>query len=163
MQRSRTIAGPPQRTATAAWESVTTLITETLTVSGRISASTITAALAPLRGIGPALIAAGHLETGSAVLVAGPLHVSITVVTGAAATAVEENLNPVPGGANATADWMLHLPNPAGFAAALASAVKQSSHLSVAVPPDVAGVSTAASTHPNLVNLAALDTLGPSS
>lgn len=163
MQRSRTIAGPPQRTATAAWESVATLISDTLTVSGRISAGTVTAALAPLRGIGPALIAAGHLETGSAVLVTGPLHVSITVVTGAAVTAVEENLNPVPGGANATADWMLYLPNPAGFAAALAAAVKQSGHLSVAAPPDDTDISATASGHPNLVNLAALDTLGRSS
>lgn len=163
MQRSRTIAGPPQRTATAAWDTVVALISDTLTVSGRITAGTVTAALAPLRGIGPALIAAGHLESSSAVLVAGPVHVSIAVVTGAAVTGVEENLNPVPGGANATTEWTLYLPNPASFSTALAAAVKQSSNLSVAAAPDHADTSATAGSHTGLVNLAALDTLGRSS
>jgi hypothetical protein len=163
MQRFRTIAGPPQRTATAAWDTVVTLISDTLTVSGRITAGAVTAALAPLRGIGPALIAAGHLEASSAVLVAEPVHVSITVATGAAVTGVEENLNPVPGGTNATTEWTLYLPNPASFSTALAAAVKQSSHLSVAAPPDNADTPATASSHTGLVNLAALDTLGRSS
>lgn len=161
MQRSRTIAGPPHRTATAAWDTVATLISDTLTVSGRITADTVTSALAPMRGLGPALIAAGHLETGAAVLVCGPLHVSITVVTGGAVTEVQENLNPVPGGANATADWVLYLPNPANFAVPLAAAVKQSAHLSVAAPPEDDAV--AASSTTGLVDLAALDRLGRSS
>src|SRR5512138_1771686 len=162
MQRARTIAGPPQRTATAAWETVATLIGDTLTVSGRVTADTVAAALAPLRGLGPALIAAGHLETSAAVLVSGPLYVSITVATGGAVTEVQENLNPVPGGANATTDWVLYLPNPANFAVPLATAVKQSAHLSVAAPPERTAA-VAASTTVGLVDLAALDRLGGSS
>ncbi|TCB93511.1 hypothetical protein E0H26_22375 [Micromonospora zingiberis] len=118
-------------------------------------------ALAPLRGLGPALIAAGHLETDAAVLVSGPLHVSITVATGGAVMEVQENLNPVPGGANATSDWLLYLPNPANFAVPLAAAVKQSAHLSVAAPPEDA-VGVAASSTAGLVDLAALDRLGRS-
>ncbi|WP_430789186.1 hypothetical protein [Actinoplanes sp. G11-F43] len=158
MQRSRTIAGPPQRTATAAWETAAALICDTLAVSGLVTADTVSAALAPLRGLGPALIAAGHLETGAAVLVSGPLHVSITVATGGAVTEVQENLNPVPGGANATSDWVLYLPNPANFAVPLAAAVQQSAHLSVAAPPEEA-TAVAASSKAGLVDLAALGRL----
>ncbi|MEV6963885.1 hypothetical protein AB0M47_02140 [Hamadaea sp. NPDC051192] len=109
------------------------------------------------------MIAAGHLEAAPMVLVSGSLHVSITVATGAAVSSAEENLNPVPGGASATTDWMLYLPNPVSFSTPLASAVSQSSHLSVATPPDDSDRSGEVSSKKSMVDLSALEGLRASS
>ncbi|GIH11226.1 hypothetical protein Rhe02_92930 [Rhizocola hellebori] len=163
MQRYRTIAGPPERTATAAWQTVSSLIANTLAASAEVAGDAVSTALSPLQGIGPALIAAGHLETAPLVLVGGPLHVSITVVTGAAVTTAEENLSPVPGGASATADWVLYLPNPASFSAALSAAVAKSRHLSLATPPTESNRSSEAGVKASMVDLTALQGLRASS
>jgi hypothetical protein len=139
------------------------LISDTLDASAEISAASVVDALSPLRGIGPALIAAGHLESTPVVVVSGLLHVSITVATGAAVSSVEENLNPVPGGASATQDWTLHLPNPATFAAALAAITNRSPHLSVEPAPTEDDSSDKMNVKAGLVDLAALRGLRASS
>lgn len=163
MQRYRQIAGPPFRTATAAWGVVTTLITDTLIASGRITTIDVATALTPLNGLGAALIAGGHLENAPLVLVSNGLYLSLIVATGDAAVEVEENLNPVPGGSAATTDWMLYLPAPAPLPSILATAEKQSSHLSIDSAPAYSLVGASTVENAGLVDLSALDGLQASS
>ena len=92
--------------------------------------------LAVLDGLGPALIAGGHLEANGLVLCDVGLHVTIRVITADAALGVDENLNPVPGGAGATDDWVLHIPLPGALDASVLAAAKRSSHLTVEKPPE---------------------------
>ncbi|SRR6266568_5589661 len=135
MERTRAIAAAPIRSAAEAWQMITTLLTDTLERSPAIAAGSVAAALAPLKGLGPALIAGGHLEKKGLVLVDGGLHVTILVMTADAALAVEENLNPVPGGATATDGWTLYLPEVEPLKTSISDAVKNSQHLSAATPP----------------------------
>ena len=163
MQRYRQIAGPPLRTATAAWAVLTVLITDTLLASDQINSADVAIALTPLNGLGSALIAGGHLETTPLVLVSNGLHVSLTVATGDTAVGVEENLNPVPGGGTATNDWTLYIPPPTPLVSILATAAKQSSHLSIDRAPTDGTVEASSVVGASLVDLSALDGLQASS
>ena len=138
MKRQRTIAAAPVRSASSAWQVVSTLLADTLERSPNVSAGTVTETLAPLAGLGPALIAGGHLESRGLVLVDTGLHLTIFVKTADAALTVEENLNPVPGGASATGNWFLHIPPSGPLDASIAAAVKKSLHLSTEPPPSSA-------------------------
>ena len=135
MKRHRTIAASPVRSAVDAWKVVTTLVADTLERSPAIPAGSVGVELVALDGLGPALIAGGHLESKGLVLCDVGLHVTVTVVTADAALQVKENLNPVPGGASATDGWMMYLPLPGALNASVEAAVKRSSHLSVESPP----------------------------
>lgn len=135
MERHRTIAASPVRSAAEAWEVVTTLVVDTLERSPAIPAGSVGAELAALDGLGPALIAGGHLESKGLVLYDVGLHVTVTVVTADAALGVEENLNPVPGGASATDGWILYIPLPGALDASVEAAANRSSHLSIETPP----------------------------
>ena len=135
MERQRTFAASPVRSAAEAWDVVSTLITKTLERSPEVPTGSVAGELAPLDGLGPALIAGGHLESDGLVLCDIGLHVTIRVVTSDAALTVRENRNPVPGGGRATDAWMLYLPLPGALDASVAAAAKRSSHLSVDAPP----------------------------
>lgn len=135
MERQRTIAASPVRSAVDAWKTVTTLIADTLERSPVVPAGSVSEELRVLDGLGPALIAGGHLESKGLVLCDVGLHVTISVLTADAALRVSENLNPVPGGASATEGWMLYLPLPGTLDASLNAAAKRSVHLSVESPP----------------------------
>lgn len=138
MERRRAIAAAPVRTAAEAWNLLSTLLAETLERSPSIPAGGVAEALAPLSGLGPALIAGGHLERKGLVLVDEGMHVTITVMTADAALSVEENLSPIPGGATATAEWTLYVPASGALDAAIVTAVKGSKHLSAESPPESA-------------------------
>ena len=140
MERHRTIAASPVRSAFEAWEVVTDLFAETLERSPAIPAGSVGAELAALDGLGPALIAGGHLETKGLVLCDAGLHVTVTVVTADAALGVKENLSPIPGGASATDGWTLYIPLPGALNASVEAAAKRSSHLTVEAPPTSAPV-----------------------
>ena len=135
MERHRTIAASPVRSASQAWAVVTALIASTLERSPNVAAGSVGGELAVLDGLGPALIAGGHMESRGLVLCDVDLHLTIQVVTADAALGVKENLNPVPGGASATDGWMLHIPLPGALDASVVAAAKRSSHLSVDKPP----------------------------
>ena len=143
MERHRTIAASPVRSAAKAWEVVKTLVADTLERSPAVLAGSVGAELAALDGLGPALIAGGHLESKGLVLCDAGLHLTITVVTADAALGVRENLNPVPGGASATDVWTLHIPLPGALDESVVAAAKQSSHLSVETPPKSASAAEA--------------------
>ena len=140
MERHRTIAASPVRSAFKAWKVVTDLIAETLERSPAVPVGSVGAELAALDGLGPALIAGGHLESKGLVLCDAGLHVTVTVVTADAALGVKENLSPVPGGASATNGWILYIPLPGALNASIEAAAKRSSHLSVETPPTSAPV-----------------------
>ena len=142
MKRHRTIAASPVRSAAQAWKVVTKLVTDTLERSPAVPAGSVGTELAALDGLGPALIAGGHLESNGLVLCDIGLHVTLTVVTADAALGVNENLNPVPGGASATSGWTLHLPLPGPLDASVKAAAKRSSHLSVEPSPESAPAAT---------------------
>lgn len=135
MKRYREIAASPVRGAAEAWQAVTTLISKTLERSPAVPAGSVAGEIAALDGLGPALIAGGHLESKGLVLCDIGLHVTIRVVTSDPALGVKENLNAVPGGASATDGWMLYIPLPGALDASVREAAKRSSHLSVDVPP----------------------------
>ena len=135
MERHRTIAASPVRSATQAWKVVTKLIVDTLEHSPAVPAGSVGVELAALDGLGPALVAGGHLESKGLVLCDVGLHITVTVVTADAALRVKENLNPVPGGTSATDGWMLYLPLPGALNTSVEAVAKRSSHLSIEPPP----------------------------
>ena len=144
MERHRTIAASPVQSATEAWQAVTALVADTLERSPDIAAGSVADELAALDGLGPALIAGGHLESKGLVLCDVGLHVTIKVLTADPALGVKENLNPVPGGASATDGWLLYIPLPGALDASVTAAAKRSSHLSVETPPASAPATKAA-------------------
>lgn len=128
-------AAAPVRSAAEAWEVVSTLLADTLERSPSVPAGSVAKELVPLKGLGPALIAGGHLEDKGLVLLDKGLHLTIFVMTADAALGVDENLDPVPGGASATDGWTLYIPAVEPLEAAIGAAVKKSPHLSAATPP----------------------------
>ena len=135
MKRHRTVAAAPVRSATAAWQVVATLLADTLERSPAVPEGSVGEELSALDGLGPALIAGGHLESKGLVLCDVGLHLTVTVLTADAALGVKENLNPIPGGASATEGWMLYLPLPGALDASVEAAANRSVHLSTEPPP----------------------------
>ena len=135
MERHRTIAASPVRNAVEAWQVVAALLADTLERSSAVAEGSVREELSALDGLGPALIAGGHLESKGLVLCDIGLHVTVTVLTAEAALGVTENLNPIPGGVSATDAWMLYLPLPGALNASVEAAAKRSAHLSVEPPP----------------------------
>lgn len=133
MQRHRTIASAPERTAAEAWQTICDLLGDTLERSSSIERADVDAALEPLDQIARMLISAGHLEGHELVLVAGELWLEISTVSGGPALTLEENLNSVPGGASAT-EWTLHVPQVEPMAKLVRTAVKGHEHLSADEP-----------------------------
>jgi hypothetical protein len=160
MERTRLIAAAPVRSASEAWQVLTTLLSDTLERSSSIPTGSVTAVLANLNGLGPALIAGGHLESKGIVLVDEGLHLTIRVLTADAALDVEENLNPVPGGGSATDEWTIYFPPAGPLDKTLRSAVKSSPHLSTAEPPACALAQKSERTSKSLIDVDALRRLG---
>jgi hypothetical protein len=160
MERIRSIAAAPVRSASDAWQVLSTLLTDTLERSSSVPVGSVAKELASLKGLGPALIAGGHLESKGLVLVDEGMHVTIRVLTADAALEVEENFNPIPGGANATDGWILHFPSAGPLDSALKSAVKLSPHLSTDDPPTSAPAQKSESASRSLIDIDALRGLG---
>jgi hypothetical protein len=159
MLRHRQIAAAPERQASATWDVITKLVCDTLERSPDIGRSDVEAAMAAAAPAGVMLIAAGHLDRHAVVIVAPPLHLSITTVSGTAASTVEENLGPVPGGASAD-DWVIHLPTPDPLGDVVRSVAKGSARLSTEPPPDDAAKSDS-QVEGDLIDLEALAKRGP--
>ena len=141
MQRRRSIAAGPVRTASQAWETVVVLFTVTLGRAPAIDQDQVRQSLARLAGVGPMLVGPHHLEKHDLVLVAGPLELAVNTVSGPEALSLDENLDEVPGAATAV-DWDLWLPNVDPLVAWLERAVQGDRHLHVG-QPDQGGVNKA--------------------
>jgi hypothetical protein len=133
VQRRRDIASAPERSGGEAWEIITALVADTLERSDAIHRAVVEATLAHADGIGRMLIAGGHLETHPLIIVAGKLWLEIRPVSGDAALTLEENLNPVPGAADAE-DFVIFLSSPAPLATFVKGVVAGDVHLSADEP-----------------------------
>lgn len=134
--RRRQIAGPPVRSATAVWTAVAELVHDTLAPAGAIDANLARDAVMDVIAIGRVLVSGGHLEHSGLTLIADPLRLDITVVSGTDATTLSENLNTVPGAASAT-EWILHLPASGAVGGWVVDAVATSPNLASEPPPVV--------------------------
>lgn len=135
MKRHRDIAAAPQRGAVATWEAITCLIADTLDRSASIDRAEVETAMRYGAPVGRHLVSGGHLDRQPLTLVAEPVYCTISTVSGTAALSLEENLNPIPGGASAE-KFMIYLPSPAVLAQAVSDAAKTSPHLSAHTPPE---------------------------
>jgi hypothetical protein len=133
-ERLRTIAAAPARGTSETWETIRTLLLDTLARSTLIDLRVAEEELAAFAPVARMLVAGGHLEGNALVLVAPPLHLSISTVSGSEAFDVEENLNPVPGAAAATS-WRLHVPAPPPLSKWVSAAVRDRPHLTTEPAP----------------------------
>lgn len=136
MHRHRAIAAAPARDVRETWTVVAELITATLASSRAIARGDVAAALTAAAPAAKLLIAGGHLDTHPIVLVASPVHLSITTISGT--KALESSAPPaaVPGGGTAET-FTLYLPTPAPLEDTIAQIARTDSHLSAAEPPEV--------------------------
>ena len=154
MQRRRTIAAAPRRTATEVWATICSLIGDTLERSSSINRAHVDTALAPLGQLARMLISAGHLENHPLVLVADDLWLEISTASGVEALTMDENLNPVPGGGTAT-DWTLHVPQVEPMAKLAQATAAGQAHLSADEPVEQTQSSASAATGVDVEALAA--------
>jgi len=160
MQRRRTIAASPIRSAGEAWRTAVELISVTLERSDKVEIGSVARELSSFDGLGPALVAGGHLEKEGLVVVDEGLHLTIVLPTADAALDVEENLNPVPGGAGATDEWMLYVPKVEPLAVALSEAASNSEHVSLETPPSDEKPKSVSASAGDPIDLAALRRAG---
>lgn len=153
MERRRQVAAAPKRVAPDAWDVVAALIVDTLERSSVIDAADVSAVLALAAPVGIMLIAGGHTDHQPLVVVADPVHLSITTVSGDSALTLDENLAPVPGGASAI-EWTVHFPVPDHLRDAAMPIIDGEAHLSLG-PPSVATKSAATQSGP-VVDLGAV-------
>jgi hypothetical protein len=133
MLRTRTIAASPRRSSSVTWQVITDLVADTIAKSSSLSRADAEQAMSVAAPAGRMLIAGGHLDRHPLTLVAGAVHCEITTISGTAALTAEENLNPIPGAANATS-YTIHLPTPDPLQAVVAAAVAGHDRLSGAAP-----------------------------
>jgi hypothetical protein len=149
MQRHRRVAAAPKRTSFECWEIISALITSSVAKSKHLSDQELAASLDVAQGVCTALVAGGHLDDHPLTVVAQDLHLSLTTVSGDDATTLDENLNPVPGAAEAKT-WMVYLPMPSPLESIVKEITAKDEHLSCADPPSIA--SAASSEAKSLVN-----------
>jgi hypothetical protein len=152
MLRYRTIAAAPVRSASATWQIITSLVADTIATAAALSRSEAEQAMSAAAPAGRMLVAGGHLDRHPLTLIAGLVHCEITTASGTVALTAEENLNPVPGAADAET-FTIYLPSPDPLGAVVSAAVAGHVRLSGATPP--AEPQAAASSAP-LIDLAAL-------
>jgi len=126
--RHRAIAGTPERSASDASAVLMEMVSATLAPAGALDADVVEHELAQGRDAVRMLIAGKHLGDSPIVLVANPLRLEITVVSGDEALTLKENLGKVPGAASAT-DWSLHIPAPVPINSWVREALQGLEHL----------------------------------
>jgi len=155
MQRHRQVAAAPERKASETWEAIGQLVVATLERSPHITRSDVAAAMRAAGPVGVMLVAGGHLETHPLVIVADPVYLSVTTVSGGAAMRLDEDLGPVPGGA-AARDWTIYVPTPDPVGGAVRAALGGSPHLSSAAPPAESVAKSEKAAGASVLNLDAL-------
>lgn len=138
MERRRTIAAAPHRSSTAAWQTITDLVVNTLGVSSSISTDDVRLALSIAAEVGRPLIAGAYLDRAPVVVVAPPLHLSITTVSGDAALGEVDRETETAAGAATAKEWTIYLPTPEPLAALVRTTANKHAHLSAEPPPESA-------------------------
>jgi hypothetical protein len=155
MQRHRQIAAAPLRKSSETWDAIGQIVVSTLEKSPHISGIDVAKAMDIAGAAGRILVAGGHLEKNAIVVVADPVYLRITTVSGVDATKLEEDLSPVLGGTTAS-DWTIYLPTPDPIGNAVRSVATGSSHLSTGSPPSETSTKSARSNDEDVLNLGAL-------
>ncbi|HEX8205117.1 MAG TPA: hypothetical protein VF587_03560 [Solirubrobacteraceae bacterium] len=153
--RHRAIAGAPERAASETATTVIEMIQETLGAASGLDLDLVAAETEAARAAIRMLIAGKHLGDDAIVLVAEPLRLEITVVSGDAASRDDDKLGRVPGAATATA-WSLHLPAPAPVGSWVEDAVRGLDHVTTDPPPAEKVASAAAAVLASDIDLGAL-------
>jgi len=155
MQRHRQVAAAPHRKASETWEAIEKLVTSTLERSPRITGKDVAAALKAASPVGIMLVAGGHLDKHPVVVVADPVYLTISTVSGDAALSLDEDLGPVPGGTTVT-EWTVYLPTPDPVGDAVRSAITGAAHLSADEPPGESTTKAARLSEGSVLDLDAL-------
>jgi hypothetical protein len=134
VRRAREVAATPVRSASATWAVIADLVTDTVAQSSSLSRDEAVQAMSAAEAVGRMMVAGGHLDKHPITLVVGKVHCEITTVSGTAALALAENLNPVPGAAGAD-DFTIYLPSPVPLQDQVKSAAAEHARLSDAAPP----------------------------
>jgi hypothetical protein len=144
------VAAAPARSASESWQVIRGLIRDSLARSSQIDLVEVNECLDVIEGFGRQLVAGGHLDKDKSplTLLAADLDVCFNTVSGDKALGLEENLNFVPGAANAT-DWKIYLPSPDPLGSVAVVLARKNDHLSTAEPPqpDAAAKSEGALDH----------------
>jgi len=135
--RHRSIAGSPERTASAAASTVIDMLTETLSPATAIDADVVAAELNAAEPAIRTLIAAKELGEKPVVLLADPLRLEIRVVCGGKAIGMNEQLGKVAGAAQADG-WCLHVPPGATLGSSVTDALAPLTHITTDPAPPVA-------------------------
>ncbi|MGH3761332.1 hypothetical protein [Actinophytocola sp.] len=134
MRRTREVAATPVRSASATWAVIADLVADTVAQSSSLSRDEAVQALSAAEAVGRMLVTGGHLHKQPITLVAGKVHCEITTVSGTAALALAETLNPVPGAAGAD-DFTIYFPSPAPLQEQVKAAAAGHARLSDTAPP----------------------------
>lgn len=153
--RHRAIAGAPERSASETAALILDMVGKTLAPSDDIDQDIVASETEAARAAVRMLVAGKHLADDPIVVVADPLRVKITVVSGDAASAVDEKLGKVPGAATATA-WTLHLPGPSPIGSWVEDAVRGLDHVTTDAPPAEKAASAAAAVLASDIDVGAL-------
>ncbi len=136
MARHREVASSPARAMAETWGAIANLVAVTLGRSASIHEADVRRAFDLALAAGNALVAGGHLARAPVTVIAAPLYLTISTVSGEKAfkTLEDENNSAAPGASTAET-WMVYLPKPAGLASLIDEVVSESEHLSSATPP----------------------------
>lgn len=132
--RHRVVAGAPERSSSDAANVILDIVAKTLAPASALDTGAVAHELAEARSAVRMLIAGEHLRPSPLVLNAEPLRLEVSVVTGDAAIALEEQAGKVPGAASATA-WTLHLPAPAPITGWVTESLKDLEHVTTEPAP----------------------------
>lgn len=113
---------------------LTALLAETLERSPAVAVGSVADALSPVAGVAASIAASATSAEPPFTLIAGSLDLDFHIVRGDDAFAVEENLEPVPGGASAPDDWVLYVRPPNHLTDAVQDAIVGLDHLRVGEP-----------------------------
>lgn len=141
MKRERLVASTPARSPMEAWQAIAGLVRSTVTASPHITSAAVEHALEQARPAALALVAGGHTDKNPLTVVSGKVFCEIRTVSGDRALDLEENLNGVPGAAEADS-FVLHLPPVEPHGDLVRKTCRSSRHLSTE-PPDQAATETA--------------------
>lgn len=143
MERHRTVAGSPVRTAAATWSALTALVVACLEPSPDIDTAEVSAEFASAAPAGTALIAGDYLTGERFTIIAGTMRLHIDVATGADAidTEVDERLDAVPGAATATS-WNVYIDAPGTLANTVSKVLAPLTHFHSGAAPAVSDTSS---------------------
>lgn len=143
MERHRTVAGAPVRTATATWSAITALVIACLEPSPDIDTTEVSAEFAAAAPAGTSLIAGGYLTGARFTVIAGTMRLHIDVATGAEAfdTEADERLDAVPGAAIATS-WTVYIDAPGTLTNIVSKVLAPLTHFHSGTAPAVTDTSS---------------------